>query len=156
MTEKIEAKIGPSLEYRGYEVVRTRIVGGKNPQVTVDIDRLDSGPVTLEDCTNANHLISVILDVEDFIEGSYTLEVSSPGENRPLKKISDFERFCGRYAKVETIGLISGRRKFHGKLLRVEQNLQNIVVYLREECDTGLVEIGVLYSNIKKASVKRF
>jgi ribosome maturation factor RimP len=101
-------------------------------------------------------LISAILDVEDFINGSYNLEVSSPGEDRPLKKISDFERFCGKDVKIETLVTVNGRSKFCGKLLRTEQNSNDAVVYLREECDTGAAEFEVPYSSIKRASVKRF
>jgi ribosome maturation factor RimP len=136
--------------------VDVRIIGGKRLVLGIDVERFDGAPVTIDDCTAANHLISAILDVEDFIKGSYTLEVSSPGENRPLKKISDFERFCGKDVKVETYVAINGRRKFCGKLAKVEQNLKDAVVYLREGCDTEAVEFRIPYSGVKRASVKRF
>ncbi|MDR0581104.1 MAG: ribosome maturation factor RimP [Holosporaceae bacterium] len=156
MIEKVTAAIEAPLNHRGYEIVQVRILGGKRQTVEIDVDRFDNRPVTVEDCTKANHLISVILDVEDFISGSYNLNVSSPGESRPLKKIEDFERFCGKDVGVELFAEISGRRKFFGQLLRVERNADDSVVYLQEECDTGVSNVGVLYSGIKKATVKRF
>ncbi|MDR1551458.1 MAG: ribosome maturation factor RimP [Holosporaceae bacterium] len=156
LEEKILSIIDPPMNYRGYEIVQVRVIGGKCPVIAIDLDRLDGSPVLMDDCENANRLISAILDVEDFINGSYNLEVSSPGENRPLRKISEFERFCGRDAKVETRVVVNGRRKFRGKLVRVEQNSQDAVVYLKEECNTESIEVGVLHSNIKKAVVKRF
>jgi ribosome maturation factor RimP len=154
--EKIAAAVEPSLNSKGYEIVRIKITGGKKTAVTIELDRLDGAPVSVDNCADAGHLISAVLDVEDFIKGSYTLEVSSPGESRPLRKISEFERFCGRDAEIETFAPVGGRRKFRGKLLRTEQNANDTVVYLREECDTGAAEIGLPYGNIKRAGVKRF
>ncbi|MDR2645943.1 MAG: ribosome maturation factor RimP [Holosporaceae bacterium] len=156
LIEKITAAIEASLNHRGYEVVQVRILGGKRQIVEIDIDRFDNCPVTVEDCAKANHLISAILDVEDFIRGPYNLNVSSPGESRPLKKIEDFERFYGKDVKVELFNKILGRRRFCGRLLQVERNTDDSVVYLQEECDTGIGSVGVPYSGIKKATVKRF
>ncbi|MDR2158221.1 MAG: ribosome maturation factor RimP [Holosporaceae bacterium] len=154
--DKIIAAIEPPLNHNGYDVADVKIVGGKHMILGVDIERLDEAPVTVDDCVAANHLISAILDVEDFIKGSYNLEVSSPGVNRPLKKISDFERFCGKDVKVELFSAINGKRTFFGKLTRIEQNLNDAVVYLKEGCDTVAAEFGVPYNGIKRASVKRF
>ncbi|MDR2107431.1 MAG: ribosome maturation factor RimP [Holosporaceae bacterium] len=156
LIERIAAIIEPSLSARGYEAVRIKITGGKKTVVAVEVDRLDDAPVGTDDCAKAGHLISAVLDVEDLIEGPYNLEVSSPGETRPLKKLGDFERFCGKEAEIETSAPVNGRQKFRGKLLRTEQNIDDAVVYLREECDTGAAEFGVPYGGIKRASVKRF
>jgi ribosome maturation factor RimP len=156
LNEKIIAAVEPSLKHDGYDIVDVNVVGGKHAVVMVNIERLDDTPVTLDDCVRANHLVSAILDVEDFMKGSYNLEVSSPGEYRPLKKISDFERFCSKDVKVELLAAVNGRCKVFGKLLRVEQNANDVVVYLKEECDTKAIEVKVPYSVIKKASVKRF
>jgi ribosome maturation factor RimP len=156
LSEKIAAAIEPSLNAKGYETVRINIIGGKKIVVAIEVDRLDGTPVGVDDCTAAGRMISAALDVEDLIEKSYNLEVSSPGPNRPLKKISDFERFCGKDAEIETSVPINGRRKFRGKLLRTQQNANDAVVYLREECNTGADEFGVPYGGIKRASVKRF
>ncbi|MDR1333625.1 MAG: ribosome maturation factor RimP [Holosporaceae bacterium] len=157
ITARITEAVEASLNHRGYEVVQVRMTGGGKRQiVAVDIDRLDDGSVTVEDCTNASYLISAILDVEDFIKGSYNLEVSSPGESRPLKKISDFERFCGKDVKMELTVAVNNQCKLSGKLLRVEYGESGAIVYLAGRCDTGTAEIGVPHSAIKKASVKRF
>ncbi|MDR1982953.1 MAG: ribosome maturation factor RimP [Holosporaceae bacterium] len=156
LDEKIITAIEPSLNHSGYEIVNLRVVGGRRAVVGIDIERFDDAPVTLEDCVNANHLVSAILDVEDFIKGSYNLEISSPGEYRSLKKISDFKRFCGKDVEIELLVAVNGKCKIFGELLRVEQNVNDVVVYLKEECDTGTIEIKVPYSGIKKANVKRF
>ena len=156
LTEKIASTIEASLNHLGYEVVYVKIIGGRRQIVEIDIDRFDNCPITVKDCTRTNHLISAILDVEDFIKGSYSLNVSSPGEYRHLKKIEDFGRFCGKDIKMELSVPINGRRRLCGQLLRIKQNSADTVVYLKEECNTCSGEVGVLYSNIKKASVKRF
>jgi ribosome maturation factor RimP len=156
LDERIIVAIEPSLNHAGYDIVDVNIIGGKRFLVGINIERFDGTPVTLDDCVAANHLVSAIFDVEDFIKGPYNLEISSPGEYRPLKKISDFERFCGKNVKIELLSVVDGKRKICGRLLKVEQNTNDIVVYLKEECDTGGVEIKVPYDGIKKASVKRF
>jgi ribosome maturation factor RimP len=156
LAEKITAAIEVSLNHRGYEVVQVRILGGRRQVVEIDIDRFDNCLITVEDCAKVNHLISAILDVEDFVRGSYNLNVSSPGESRPLKKIGDFERFCGKDVKVELFTKVLGRRKFCGRLLRVERNVDDSVVYLQEGCNTGIGNVRLLYSGIKRATVKRF
>ena len=155
LNEKIANAIEEPLAGKGYGLVRVLVSGGSRTVVAIDIERLDDAPVTIDDCVEANRLVSAILDVEDFIKNAYTLEVSSPGENRPLTKIGDFERFCGKDVKIELCNPINGKRKVFGKLVRVEQNSDDSVVYLREECDTEAVELGISYKNIKKASVKR-
>lgn len=155
LSKKIEGVIEEPLANKGYGLVRVLINGGQRLIVGIDIERLDDAPVTVDDCVEASRLISAILDVEDFIKNAYTLEVSSPGENRPLMKIRDFERFCGKDVKIELLSPINGKRKIFGRLLRVEQNSDDSVVYLKEECDTEAMELGILYKNIKKASVKR-
>jgi ribosome maturation factor RimP len=75
--------------------------------------------VTLEDCTWVSRELGRLLDVEEVIPGRYTLEISSPGLNRPLKKPSDFERFAGRMVKVKSVGQ-EGRRSYKGRLLGLE------------------------------------
>lgn len=155
LSKKIESVIEEPLAGKRYGLVRVLINGGRRLVVSIDIERLDDAPVTVDDCVEASRLISAILDVEDFIKNAYTLEVSSPGENRPLMKIGDFERFCGKDAKIELIAPINGKRKIFGKLVRVEHVSDDSVVYLREECDNEATELGISYKSIKKASVKR-
>ncbi|MFN2529666.1 MAG: ribosome maturation factor RimP [Pyrinomonadaceae bacterium] len=103
----------------GVELVHTEVAGPENkPIVRVFIDKPHG--VTHEDCTEVSFHLGTILDVEDFIHASYTLEVSSPGLERGLYKRSDFERFSGSFAKMKTRQAIQGQRNFRGRLLGVE------------------------------------
>ena len=93
---------------------------GRAMVLRLSVDR-ESG-VNLDDCAQVSRELSEILDVEDFIEGYYTLEVSSPGLNRPLKKTADYERYRGRLVRVKTFELLpddagNPRKTFLGELL---------------------------------------
>jgi ribosome maturation factor RimP len=78
------------------------------------------GSMTVEDCASLSQALSAVLDVEDPIHGEYTLEVSSPGIDRPLTSLEDFARFAGRAARAELKGLKDGRRRFRGVLRGIE------------------------------------
>ena len=105
----------PVVESMGYELVGVEFLGaGGYGTLRVYIDR-DSG-VSLDDCAAISHQISGILDVEEPIKQAYDLEISSPGIDRPLFKLADFERFAGKTARVKlAVGLL-GRKNFRGKL----------------------------------------
>lgn len=91
----------PILEERQLELVDIEYVkAGRDFVLRLFIDK--DGGVMLDDCAEVSHELSAILDVEDVIDSYYTLEVSSPGLDRPLKKAADFERFNGRLIKVRT------------------------------------------------------
>lgn len=103
----------------GVELVHAEVAGPDNkPIVRVFIDKPQG--VTHEDCSEVSTHLGTILDVEDFIHASYTLEVSSPGLERGLYKRSDYERFSGSDAKLKTRQPISGQRNFRGRLLGVD------------------------------------
>ena len=103
----------------GVELVHAEVAGPENkPIVRVFIDKPHG--VTHEDCSDVSVHLGTILDVEDFIHASYTLEVSSPGLERGLYKRSDFERFVGSQAKMKTREPIDGQRNFRGTLLGVD------------------------------------
>ncbi len=149
--DKVKEVIEAPLEARGYGLVQVKLLySGKRQILSIDIERLDEKFVSIDDCTGASRLISTILDVEDFIKGAYNLEVSSPGENRPLTKIRDFERFCGKTAKMELFNSIDGMKKVSGKLGKLNEALDAVILQIGD----GLTEISVPLSNIKKASVK--
>ena len=93
----------------------------------VFIERED-GDIGLKDCEAVSRRLSVLLDVEDPIESSYTLEVSSPGLDRPLHDEGDFRRFGGKLARVTTREAIDGRRKFVGRLAGVEDGVLSLSV----------------------------
>lgn len=103
----------------GLELVHSEVAGPENkPIVRIFIDKPQG--VTHEDCSEVSTHLGTILDVEDFIHASYTLEVSSPGLERGLYKRADFERFAGSNAKMKTRQPVDGQRNFRGRLLGVE------------------------------------
>ncbi|MBI1985094.1 MAG: ribosome maturation factor RimP, partial [Rhodospirillales bacterium] len=92
------------------------------------VEHKNGRAITVDDCAQVSRAISAILDVEDPIKSAYTLEVSSPGIDRPLVRIGDFQRFRGFQARIETNRPIDGRRRFKGRLLGVEGNRVRIEV----------------------------
>ncbi len=122
-TGRIEQIITPPVEAMGYEVVRVQLTGGQRMVLQVMAERADGAPMTVEDCADISRAISAVLDVEDPIKSAYTLEVSSPGIDRPLTRLKDYERFAGFEAKLETRLAVDGRKRFKGMLKGVEDGL---------------------------------
>jgi ribosome maturation factor RimP len=105
----------------GLEMVHTEVAGPEShPIVRVFIDK--PGGVTHQDCSGVSTQIGTVLDVEDFIHAAYTLEVSSPGIERGLYKLADYERFAGSTAKIKTRVPIGGQRNFRGRIIGVEHD----------------------------------
>jgi ribosome maturation factor RimP len=119
LAERLRAAISPVVAGMGFRLVRVRFVTGGRPRVQVMAERAD-GSMTVEDCASLSQALSAVLDVEDPIHGEYTLEVSSPGIDRPLTSLEDFARFAGRTARAELKGLKDGRRRFRGVLRGIE------------------------------------
>ena len=117
---RIAELVEPTVEAMGYGLVRLVLNPGRSPRLQVMVERKDEAPLSLEDCAEVSRALSAVLDVEDPIEGSYTLEVSSPGIDRPLTRRADFERFAGYEASVELAEPIEGQRRFKGRLMGVE------------------------------------
>jgi len=115
ITELIE----PTVRDLGFEVVRVLMTGGQRPIVQVMVEPVSREPMTVEDCARISHAISALLDVADPIAGTYRLEVTSPGIDRPLVRRTDFERFAGHELRLETVTPIDGRRRFRGWLVGV-------------------------------------
>ncbi|RII27275.1 MAG: ribosome maturation factor [Geobacter sp.] len=121
----------PLLASQGLELVELEFKKeGRDMVLRLFIDR--EGGINLDDCASVSRELSELLDVEDVIPENYTLEVSSPGLNRPLKKPSDYERYRGRLIKVRTFDLLADdggnlRKTFLGELL----GLENGVIHLR-------------------------
>lgn len=116
MTALVESVVEPM----GYEAVGVEFVqGGGGPAVLrVYIDQ-ERG-ITLEDCEIVSRQLSSVLDVDDPIAGQYDLEVSSPGLDRPLFKLADFERFSGSRARIRLADKLDGRRRFDGMLIGID------------------------------------
>jgi len=130
--------ITPVIEDLGYELVRVRLMSGKYQTLQVMAERPEGG-IEVDDCAKISTAISAVLDVEDPILDAYTLEVSSPGIDRPLTRLKDFDAFEGYEAKIETDELIDGRRRFKGTLAGIEGDevLINITEG-KEELTVGL------------------
>jgi ribosome maturation factor RimP len=113
--------IAPVLEDMGFELVRVRLMSGKTETLQIMAERPEGG-IEVDECAAISNAISAVLDVEDPITEPYALEVSSPGIDRPLTRLKDFETFEGYEAKLETADLIDGRKRFKGVLAGVEGN----------------------------------
>ncbi|WP_415405165.1 ribosome maturation factor RimP [Tateyamaria sp. SN3-11] len=113
--------ITPVIEDLGYELVRVRLMSGKESTLQIMADKPEGG-IEVDDCAAISTAVSATLDVEDPILDAYTLEVSSPGIDRPLTRLKDFDMFEGYEAKLETDELIDGRRRFKGILAGVEDD----------------------------------
>ena len=127
-TAEFERLATPLVEAMGFSLVRVMISGSQRPKLQVMMERSDGRDVTIDDCANMSRALSAHLDVEDPVPGTYILEVSSPGLDRPLVRLADFERFAGREAKLETTELIDGRRRYRGTLQGVLQDRVRIAV----------------------------
>ncbi|RYH09897.1 ribosome maturation factor RimP [Tropicimonas sp. IMCC6043] len=109
----------PVIEGMGFELVRIRLMSGSTKTLQIMAERPDGG-IEVDDCADISTAVSAVMDVEDPIEDNYTLEVSSPGIDRPLTRLKDFDTWEGYVAKLETEELIDGRRRFKGTLRGVE------------------------------------
>jgi len=113
--------IQPVIEGLGFELVRVRLMSGKSTTVQIMAQRAD-GSMEVNDCAQVSTEVSAVLDVEDPVVEAYTLEVSSPGIDRPLTRLKDFDLWEGYEAKLETEELIDGRRRFRGLLAGTEDD----------------------------------
>lgn len=113
--------ITPVVEDMGFEIVRVRLMTGKETILQIMVQRPD-GQIEVDECGQVSTAISATLDVEDPIVEVYNLEVSSPGIDRPLTRMKDFDQWQGFEAKIETDELIDGRRRFKGELAGVQDD----------------------------------
>ena len=112
---EIEAAVAPVVNGMGFDLVRVRLTGGRKKTLQIMAERED-GSIDIDDCAEISQAVSAMLDVEGVIRGEYVLEVSSPGIDRPLMKLDDFERYVGHLAKIKVKAPIDGRRTFSGEL----------------------------------------
>ena len=113
--KKLLELINPIITDMGFELVRLRLISGKEITLQIMAAR-PNGFINVDECAELSTVISALLDVEDPIIDAYSLEVSSPGIDRPLTRIKDFEEFEGYDARLETVELIDGRKRFKGTL----------------------------------------
>ena len=113
--KRLAGIVQPLIEGMGFELVRIRLMAGKHAILQIMADRPDGG-IEVDDCAKISTAVSAVLDVEDPIEEEYTLEVSSPGIDRPLTRLKDFDMWADYEAKIETSEMIDGRKRFKGQL----------------------------------------
>lgn len=117
LTNKIERTITPVAQDMGFEIVRVLLIGSGKPVLQIMAERGETGKITLDECGKLSQAVSAVLDVEGTMgDTPYYLEVSSPGVDRPLTRLKDFERFKGQQAKVEIEPAIEGRKRFKGRI----------------------------------------
>ncbi len=131
-------------EQHNVDIFDIEILGKGKLLLRVMIDKPEG--VSLDDCEHFSRSLGALLDIEDPFEGPYTLEVSSPGLNRPLKKIEDFENNTGKLARIITLEKINNQSFFIGRILKVQDN--KIVIM------TGEKEINIPFDKIKKANLE--
>jgi len=156
--ERIREIIEPAIEAMGFELVRVIILGpsgggrGKRAQtLQVMADRADGTMITVDDCAEISRTISAVLDVEDPIPDEYSLEVSSPGIDRPLTRLQDFERFAGFDARIELVEAVEGRKRFKGVLGGIEDE-QWVLMTLDEGGQDGET-VSFNFEGIEKAKL---
>ena len=129
----------------GYEIVRIASINQNRPTLQIMIERIDRADITVDDCAKVSKAVSAVLDEKDPIDGEYNLEVSSPGLDRPLTKLENFERFAGYEAKIETTAAIENRKRFKGKLLGIEG--QKVLITMED------VTYAIAFADIAKAKL---
>jgi ribosome maturation factor RimP len=122
---RVSAVAEPVLNGMGYRLVRVRVSGEAGTTVQIMAERPD-GTMLIEDCEAVSRALSPVMDVADPIERAYRLEISSPGIDRPLVRLSDFERHVGHVVKIEMAVSHEGRKRFRGALLGVEGDRAHI------------------------------
>lgn len=130
--------VGPTIEGLGFELVRIRLQGGRHSLLQIMADRPEGG-IDVDDCAAISTAVSAVLDVEDPIEENYTLEVSSPGIDRPLTRLKDFDAWEGYEVRLETSEQIDGRKRFKGILRGTEA--EEVLIEIEEKGE--MVTIGL-------------
>ncbi len=148
MDRRLADIVTPVIEGLGFELVRIRLMGGATRTLQIMADRPEGG-IEVDDCGEISTAVSAVLDVEDPIEENFILEVSSPGIDRPLTRLKDFDMWKGWEARVETTELIDGRRRFKGTLAGIEG--EEVLIELDEP--GGAVVIGLQFEWLSDAKL---
>lgn len=144
---KLTEMLAPSMADLGYEIVRISIQGGDVKTVQIMAEREDRNAMTLSDCEKISRTASALLDVEDIFQNKYMLEISSPGVDRPLVRESDYSRFSGYDAKIETLHDINGRKRFKGKILSYDETTHTVHFSFEDQ------RLEIAFSEISKAKL---
>ncbi len=134
---EIASLVEPALDDLGFRLVRVQVSGRDGKTVQVMAERPD-GTITIDDCEAISRQLSPLLDVHDVVTGSYRLEVSSPGIDRPLVRPSDFESWSGNEVKIELKELVGGKKRYRGTLEGFEDGEVRVEVDLDQDGRTTL------------------
>ncbi len=144
-SDRVADLIAPTVEDLGFDLVRVIVRGKNQPVLEIMAEPLDGQPMTVEGCAAISRAVSALLDVDDAMPGPFTLEVTSPGIDRPLVRLGDFERFTGFEAKVEMARPVDGQRRFRGRLLGIDGDRVRLLV------DDATREL--VYADIQRAKL---
>jgi len=133
--------LDPVAEAAGYEIVRLRLMSGTKSRRLQIMAEDAHGDMNVDDCARLSRAVSEVMDAADPIDGDYLLEVSSPGVDRPLTRLKDFENYEGLSARIELDRLADGRKRFKGELAGIEGDM--VAINLEdEEAETALIPFG--------------
>lgn len=144
LEQKIEALIEPPLKGLGFDVVRVKLTEGARRTLQIMAERTGDNTITLDECALISRTASALLDVADPITDEYVLEVSSPGIDRPLIRLNDYERFKGFVAKVQLTMPVEGRKRFQGNIVGIEG--QNVKIKLPDSTDISVLPFHLIDS----------
>jgi ribosome maturation factor RimP len=145
LADRIENLISPTIEILGFEIVRIEVLGEINPCLQIMAERIDEAGMNVDDCAQISRAVSAILDIEDPITNAYTLEVSSPGMDRPLVKRKHFERFAGAEIRLEKRGQGDEQRRYRGDLKGIKGD--DVVLLIKGE------EMLIPFADVQKAKI---
>lgn len=130
--------LDPVAEAAGYEIVRLRLMGGtQRRRLQVMAERPSDGEMSVEDCARLARAVSEVLDAADPIDGEYMLEVSSPGIDRPLTRLKDFETYEGLEVRIELDRLADNRKRFKGEIAGIEGD--NVALNTEDDPDNTIL-----------------
>lgn len=144
-TDRIERLIRPTAEAMGFDLIRVQLLGQHKFRLQIMAERRVDGSMTIDDCAELSRAISPVLEVEDPLPQGYTLEVSSPGIDRPLVRLDDFEKYAGFEAKIEMMYSVGDRRRFQGRLLGTDE--RNVRLGLDDK------EVTLAFDDIRRAKL---
>jgi ribosome maturation factor RimP len=143
--EKVPELVESDLKLLGLEIVRVRLMSGKTKTLEILLARIDGAPMSIEECRVASQHMSTVFDVEDIIKDQYRLEVSSAGLERPLVKLSDFEKFAGNVIDLSLFQQMDGRKKYRGTLRGIKDS--NVLM------NVGGKELSFEFGDIKSSNI---
>ncbi len=133
LEKRILGLVAPEAGRLGLEIVRVRLTGGRRPTLQLMVERAGGAATDVEDCAALSRALSPVLEAADPVPDAYTLEVSTPGVDRPLTRPGDFARWAGHLAKIELARPLEGRRRFQGVITREDED--GVAIQLSEQAE---------------------